>query len=79
MQKKTYHPLLIITIGYKTGIVLQNIGQQLPRSTNYHWQQKNLENTFGHCWHTANQKQLAVLKQVYQNKKLIQLNMNYRS
>jgi putative transposase len=73
MCKRSYHPFLII--GYKTGILPQTIAQTLPRSTRHHWQHKNLESAYGHCWYAANQQQLAALKQVYQSKRLMQLNM----
>jgi putative transposase len=73
MRKKIYHPILII--GYKTGILPQSICQAIPRSTRNNWQHKDLGKTYGHGWYTANQLELEVMKEIYQSKTLMQINI----
>jgi putative transposase len=73
MKKRIYHPFLILA--FKAGILPAQLLCIIPRSTRFEWQHKSLESLFGSDWCSQNQKQLAVVKQVFENKRLMQINI----
>ncbi len=70
--KNSYHPYILVA--YYLNCLPENIISDIPRSTRFDWQHRDVNKSFGYDWFKQNEEQFHTLKLVAQNKKLLALN-----
>jgi putative transposase len=71
-MKTSYHPA--ITVAFYLNCLPAELLQHIPRSTRFDWQHKDKSTCFGYDWFCQNQQLFNTLKQVSNNKRLLQIN-----
>jgi hypothetical protein len=71
-MKTSYHPSIVIAFYFNC--LPNDLIQKIPRSTKHDWLHKNISACFGYDWYCYNQHLFFTLKEVANNKKLLQIN-----
>lgn len=71
-MKTSYHPA--ITVAFYLNCLPDELQKHIPRSTRFDWQHKDKSTCFGYDWFCQNQQLFNTLKQVSNNKRLLQIN-----
>jgi putative transposase len=71
-NKTSYHPFILIA--FYLNCLPEDILQIIPRSTQFDWHHRDIENSFGHQWYQENKNLFSTLQMVVRNRKLLRIN-----
>src|ERR1700688_4902269 len=71
-NKTSYHPFILIA--FYLICLREDILQIIPRSTQFDWHHRDIENSFGHEWCQENKNLFSTLQMVVRNRKLLRIN-----
>lgn len=71
-MKTSYHPAF--QVAYYLQCLPNELTQQIPRTTKFDWNNKNIKHSFGYDWYQENQQLFEIMQVVSKHQQLLKVN-----